>query len=397
MISKMSIVKVKTKLVRILHDAKATFCSKAGPSLKYVKEHPKIHNKILIQDNSYTFYQNKFEEAFYNCSAQIKFYHPETFLYFLTDVWITGSEGHLFFEPNQLFSICPSINGIKPRKIRRPIKSLAQIIKEPIFILSGRAPGNRGHFLIEHLPRLIASMDIIKRLGKYKILVTPEHRKWQVEYLRKLDIPESEVIEASIGSVFCKRAFYTPMLCQGEIATVSHKKYYDFLRKHFMGDRQVDHNGSTIFLSRKDALYRKLVNEDAIFSITKKYFPAMKRVALSKLSLNEQIKLFQKASVIIGPHSQSFRNLLFPSRSICVQLVQGFRDSLNEYYKWAQNYNFVGSVGENLCLPLFNEIKFHKNSDWLYPEDKFKKDLIRLIKVIHKKRIFFNQGNSKFL
>ena len=72
----MSIVKVKTKLVRILHDAKATFWSKAGSSLKYVKEHPKIHNKILIQDNSYTFYQNEFEEAFYNCSAQIKFFHP---------------------------------------------------------------------------------------------------------------------------------------------------------------------------------------------------------------------------------------------------------------------------------------------------------------------------------
>ncbi len=388
----MTIVNAKAKLIKTLHDAKTTFCAKTGHRLKQVKTHSKILEKVLIQDDSFTFYKNKLEEEYYGSRVQIEFFHPVTYLYVLKDVWVTGSEGHLFFEPNQLFAVCSSIRGVKSRKIRRPIKPLAQVIKEPVFILSGRAPGNRGHFLVEHLPRLVASREILKRFGRYKILVTPEHRKWQVDYLQKLDIAESEVIEASIGSVFCKKAFYVPMMCEGERTTVSQEKYYQILRKRFLGGQKFDGIGFPAFLSRKDAPDRKLVNEDAIFSTAKMFFPGIRRVVLSKLSLNEQIKLFQEARIIIGPHSQSFRNLLFSSRSLAVQLVQGFRDSSNEYYHWAQNYNFIGSIGENICLPLFNEAEFYKNSDWLYPEDKFKKDILQLISLMDKHKIRSNFG-----
>lgn len=373
----------KTKLIKILHDIKATLWTKTGPPLKQVKTHPKILDKILVQEENFTLYQNKLEEEYYSPPAQTKFFHPTTYLYVLKDIWITGSESHLFFEPDQLFAICSSIRGVESRKIRRPIKPFAQTIEEPVFILSGRAPGNRGHFLIEHLPRLVASMDIIKRLGGCKILVTPGHRRWQVDYLQKLNIPESEIIEASIGSVFCKRAFYVPMMCEGERATASREQHYQILRQRFLGDTTIGDKRFPVFLSRKDAPDRKLVNEDAIFSIAKKFFPGLNRVTLSSLSLNEQIKLFQEAPVIIGPHSQPFRNLLFADNSLAVQLIQGFRDASNEYYHWAQNYNFIGSIGGNFCLPLFNGIEFFKNSDWLYPEDKFEKDISKLISLMN--------------
>ena len=67
-------------------------------------------------------------------------------------------------------------------------------------------------------------MDVIKRFGGCKILVTPMHRKWQAGYLHKLGIADSEIIEASIGSVFCKRALYIPTLCEGEMATASREQ-----------------------------------------------------------------------------------------------------------------------------------------------------------------------------
>jgi capsular polysaccharide biosynthesis protein len=110
-------------------------------------------------------------------------------------------------------------------------------------------------------------------------------------------------------------------------------------------------------------------------------------VTLSTLSLDEQIRLFEKAPVIIGPHSQSFRNILFSSNALVVQLIQGFRTFENEYYQWAQNYNYVGNIGGNVCLPLFSEIAFHTNSDWIYSEDKFEKDFARLLTLRDKERI----------
>jgi len=373
---------MKTRLIKALHDAKATIWTGTGHHLKKVKEHSKILDKILVQSNSITHYTNEFEKTYYGSCDQIDFVHPETYLYVLKDVWVVGSEGRLFFEPDQLFSVCSSLKGVEERKIRRPIPLLAQVIGEPVFILSSRAPGNRGHFLIEHLPRLVASMDEIKRLGECKILVTPLHRKWQAGYLHKLGIADSDIIEASIGSVFCKKALYIPTLCEGELATVSREKYYQFLRRGFIDSQGSPGRGAPVFLSRKDAPDRKLTNEDAIFSIAKTFFPEMKRVVMAALALDEQIGLFQEAPVIIGPHSQPFRDILFASNALVIQLIQGFRDRSNEYYQWAQNYNYVGSLGKNLCLPLFSEIEFHTNSDWIYPEDKFEQDMLQVLPLL---------------
>ncbi len=383
---------IKTKLIKILHDAKAAAWTKAGCHLKKVKTHSKILDKVLLQNNSTTCYTNEFEKMYYNSCEQIEFFHPETCLYSLKDVWVVGSEGSLFFEPDQLFFVCPSLDGVDERKIRRPIKSYSMVIEEPVFILSNRAPGNRGHFLIEHLPRLVACMDIIKQRGGCKFLVTPMHRKWQVDYLQKLGIPASEIIEASIGSTFCKRAFYVPVLCKGKIATVSHKKYYKILRNCFINNIKSSDRGLEIFLSRKDAPDRKLANEDAVFSIARTFFPKIKRIVMSTLTLDEQIRLFKEASVIIGPHSQPFRDILFSSNAIVIQLIQGFQNKSNEYYKWAQNYNYVGGIGNNLCLPLFSEIEFNTNSDWIYPEDKFEKDISKLMLLLNEQKASYYEG-----
>ena len=267
---------LKKKLIKFSHDTKATVWTKAGNHLKYVHEHPKIIEKILLQKNSVTHYTNEFEKSYYGYCKQFDFIHPETHLHVLKDVWVVGSEAHIFFEPDQLLSICSSLKDIPERKIRRPISLLSQVIEEPVFILASRAPGNRGHFLTEHLPRLVASINAIKQLGGCGYLVTAGHRKWQIPYLKKLGIPESAIIEANIGSTFCKKAFYVPTLCTGKIATVSCESYYQYLRNRFINGTKPSGKGSPIFLTRKDAPDRKLSNEDAIFSIAKTFFPKIK-------------------------------------------------------------------------------------------------------------------------
>lgn len=374
---------LKKKIIKFSHDTKATFLTKAGFHLKYVHEHPKIIKKILIQENDATQYINEFEKSYYGYCEPFDFIHPETHFHVLKDIWVVGSEAHIFFEQDQIFSICPSLKGIAERKIRRPIPLLSQVIEEPVFILAGRAPGNRAHFLVEHLARLVASSNAIHKSGGCKYLVTAEHRKWQLPYLKKMGISEASVIEASVGSTFCKQAYYVPTLCTGEIVTVSLDRYYRELRNRFLDGQKSTSKGTPIFLTRKDAPDRKLSNEDAIFSIARSFFPDIKSVALSTLSLDQQISLFQKAPFIIGPHSQSFRNVLFSANALVVQLIQGFQDFSNEYYKWSQNFNYMGTIGNNLCLPLFSEIPFNTNQDWIYPEDKFEKEMHRLISLLN--------------
>lgn len=373
---------LKKKLIKVSHDSKASIWTKAGLHLRHVQEHPKVLEKILIQENGVTHYTNEIEKSYYGNCKPFDFIHPETYFYVLENVWAVGSEGHVFFEPDRIFSVCSSLKTISEQKIRRPIPFLAQSLEEPVFILASRAPGNRGHFLVEHLPRLIASLDAIKQSGGCKFLVNPMHRKWQLSYLSRLGIPESSVIEANIGSTFCKRAFYVPTLCTGETASVSYQRYYQYLRNRFINADKPSEKGHPIFLTRKDAPDRKLINEDSIFSIAKIFFPEIRLVALSTLSFEEQINLFQQAPIIIGAHSQTFRNVLFASNALVVQLTQGFRDYSNAYYLWAQNYNYLGSIGGNSCLPLFSEMSYNTNSDWIYPEDKFKEEMLLLTSLL---------------
>jgi len=373
---------LKTKINRLVHDSKATLWSKIGSPIQWIRTHPNVVQKVLLRDMCTTAYDNRLEERYYGTPAKVSFAHPKVYLYVLENIWVTGSEGHVFFDPNKLFSVCSSFDGVDPKKIRRPIKWLARRIEEPVFILSSRAPGNRGHFLTEHLPRLVASWKTLAGFGKCKILVTPGHRPWQVEYLKKLGIQASDVVEASYGSVFCTKAYFVPVLCEGQRATISVESDYRFIRKQFLAGRKPSGKGSPVFLSRADAPDRRLINEDSVFEMAQKFFPDMKRVTLAELSLNKQIGLFRGAPVVMGPHSQSFRNVLFCNKSIVIQLLQGFREPGNEYYHWAKNYSCMGLMNENQCVSLFSEIPFHGNSDWMYPLDKLDRDLSRLVNLL---------------
>lgn len=366
-----------TKLIRLAHDSKTTLCSLVGLRLRSTNCHPQMVSRIPVVEEQTARHENQLEGAFYGAPVRTEIEHPAINLFILKDVWVTGSEGHIFFGPRILFSICPSTHGVEDRKIRRPIAWLSKTIEEPIFVLSGRAPGNRGHFLVEHMPRLIAGLQAISRLGQCKILVTPDHRGWQVEYLEKLGFEPSDVIEGSLGSVFCKTALYVPLLSCRKEATISLRAHYEVLREK-LAPAPLPPKGFPIFLARKDAPDRNLVNEEAIFRIAQDHFPGLRSVTLSGMRLEEQIRLFQQAPVVIGPHGQPFRNLLFCNDTLSIQLLQGCREASNEYYHWAQNYNWLGNMFGNRCISLFSDIAFHKNSNWIYPEDKLVRDLSKV-------------------
>jgi hypothetical protein len=130
-----------------------------------------------------------------------------------------------------------------------------------------------------------------------------------------------------------------------------------------------------------------LVNEEQIFKICQRTFPDIKMVTMSELSLDEQIQIFQHSQVIIGPHGQPFRNTLFSSNALIIQLVPGERRQDNEYLQWARNFNCVGSLGKNRCISLFNGEQLPTGaSHWSYDDRKWEKDLARVVALSGKIR-----------
>ncbi|GCL73799.1 glycosyltransferase family 61 protein [Paenibacillus naphthalenovorans] len=67
-----------------------------------------------------------------------------------------------------------------------------------------------------------------------------------------------------------------------------------------------------LYISREDANYRKITNEDQVMDLLGKY--RFQKVVLSKLSVEQQIRIFSSAEIIIAPHGANLTNLVFCKR-----------------------------------------------------------------------------------
>ena len=81
-----------------------------------------------------------------------------------------------------------------------------------------------------------------------------------------------------------------------------------------------------IFISRKDAPFRKISNEDAIFALLK--LLGFQRYVLDTLDVTEQILLFHHAKIVIGTQGTSLANCLFCKPNTKVfEIFQSLNDS----------------------------------------------------------------------
>lgn len=84
--------------------------------------------------------------------------------------------------------------------------------------------------------------------------------------------------------------------------------------KNKLGSRAMQHqvdfeSSKRIFISRKDAHFRKMLNEDDVFALFKT--KGFKRYDLSELTFSQQIQLFQNAEIIVAAHGAGLFNTVF--------------------------------------------------------------------------------------
>lgn len=95
-----------------------------------------------------------------------------------------------------------------------------------------------------------------------------------------------------------------------------------------------------VFVSRKDAPHRKILNEDAVFSLLQQ--KGFVRYELEKLSVVDQILLFHNAEMIVAPQGTSMANTIFctPKTKI-FELFQGLNDCTFWYLSQELNLNYT--------------------------------------------------------
>lgn len=125
----------------------------------------------------------------------------------------------------------------------------------------------------------------------------------------------------------------------------NHPHEINWLRKTFLPDL-LPQATRRIFVSRRDAKIRFIINEQEVFERLKPL--GFELVCPGNLSFSEQVKLFSEAAMIVGPHGAAFTNIVFaPASSGLIEIFGNphFSDCYSQIAKLRNMpYGFV--VGE---------------------------------------------------
>jgi len=176
------------------------------------------------------------------------------------------------------------------------------------------------HWFMDYLPMVLAAEKYYALTGDpFKVLVPVNLKAWQLQSLSKLGYQEGSLIK------FKPCGDYINVRTQRIIVSHSHRwqrnpevprdaispNTFVELKKRLKPGKSEAESSSLpkkIYLSRKDASSRRLVNEDEIFSLLSNY--GFESVTLEGVNLRTQVKLFRGATHIVAVHGAGLTNLL---------------------------------------------------------------------------------------
>jgi hypothetical protein len=329
-------------------------------------------SRVIQNAGSHTIV-NPVEAAFYKAaSAETTYSWSEAKFYHLRNVALSGDQGQVFLKDGSLFlpSIYPHQERLHKVKVRRPIRFGATTFEGPVFHLTGRNHDNRGHFLLQHMPRILAARSILSNYPDYRILVAPGHAKWQKNLLKMMGFDPERVIEGSRGTQLIEDLLFVPFHYGSNALNAPH--YYKEIRDCAAALCVNDQPESSIFVSRSDAPDKRLINEDRIVEIAREVLGPLEVIHLGKFSLPEQIAKFRKAPIILAPIGQGACNIVFAENRLLATLAPG--KSISELYGGGHSTHPAIICG-NKALTMLSGVSVTSRGNWEYPEDHFRRDI----------------------
>jgi hypothetical protein len=298
------------------------------------------------------------------------------FLLRLSNVWVTGDQGQVYLPDGSLLNawLTPHEEDASYVKLRRPLPMIRKVINGPLFHLTGRNHENRGHFMLQYLPRLIAMREYLKNLPEFRILVAPSHASWQRRYLEWVGFEPERVIEGNQGTILARDLIFLPHLYDksGLCPSYLYKELANCASTYSVDDGP----GRPIFITRSDAPDKRLQNENRIIDILRAKIGPIDIVRLGEHSLPSQIGLFRAAPLIIGPIGQGLCNIIFCKNSIFVMLSPGSADK--PIYSIGHGAPLASICG-NQGVTFFSNEAVPSRGDWTFPEGRFEILIDRLL------------------
>lgn len=177
-------------------------------------------------------------------------------------------------------------------------------VEEPCVLVG--SDENYSHWLFRSLLK-VWLVEEDPRLRGYPWLVGENLRPFQKESLDLLGVQSRRLVAVPRNVVIRCRQLFVPTQMRGNqgfrtAVTWLQGRFQSFMAK---AGEAID----LLYISRKDAAHRFLVNEDELFASLAVL--GFQRIEPGKMTVQEQILAFSRAKVIVAPHGASLTNIIF--------------------------------------------------------------------------------------
>lgn len=240
---------------------------------------------------------------------------------------------------------------------------------------------NYSHWCMDCLPRLYL---LLKNNINPDYYIIDNHVSFQKEYLELLGIPQEKIINPLPKRIIRAKRIVTPTVWRSN-SKLFFSRGYQFptrlylpgwtanIYKEYLADIK-GNNTERIFISRKNAKFRTIENEEEISEICKRY--GFTVLALEKLSVLDQIRYFRDAKIVVGIHGAGTVNIVHCSKDVKVLELNP------EYFKSTGHKMLAQVLG---CRHYFfsgktKDITMHPQLENVYFDPKiFEKVLVNII------------------
>ena len=179
-----------------------------------------------------------------------------------------------------------------------------------VAFLSVRGGSTYFHWLSDLLGRIALLRSSGIDFGNINFFVVSScHLPYQRETLDILGVPQSKIVQSSRSPHIRAEQLLVPSL-PGMVGIMTGKTG-EFIRRKILPHKTWKQSSAPerIYISRKTASYRRVVNEDEIIAVLSKF--GFVAIALENLSFREQMALLSAARVVVSPHGAGLTNLVF--------------------------------------------------------------------------------------
>lgn len=222
----------------------------------------------------------------------------------------------------------PIVGGRVTRDGRQCVVSLPRAperIEEPCILLG--SDQNYAHWVLRNLPKL----SLLERADvppEASLLVRDDLRRWQLDYLELIGIPESRLRRVREGDVVACRRLYVPTQLN------QHPRLGDGLAwlRARLAPLLVPPERATdlVYASRREHPRRKLLNESEVEAALAPL--GFHTIVPGEMSVREQIEAFSRARVVVAPHGAGLANMAFaPPGAALVEIASSAIAHMGEF------------------------------------------------------------------